>query len=500
MRRLGKQVLLLLLTAVMLVLVNTSDVSAETCEIRKVEDLDNEVCPPTKTFSIAGSNVVTAIEFTLPETGTVKGYLEIGMENVGSGKMWISSDYEGNNVLSNVIPLTKSEYITECLDAGTYYIQVRWSQIIYNAGIAIMYEPSSSEETYDVSKINLANPLTLNEFKKGFLTSNTPKDYYQFTVDELAYVDIQYSFDTALATGTRTGEMKLYNSNQIEIGACSYDVTDKGLKSEQYKLEPGTYYISMSGLRGATALCVEPMYYHTMITPDTKEWTNKNVSVKIDTTIDFKSIEVIRYNVTKADLTTNSLWNPETTSNKYVETNGTTFVARKNGTYSIRIKDGAGEYTLYKIKINNIDKTAPKISGVKKDEYYNTAKTIVWSDAGCGIKKATLNGKAVTSGVKITKDGEYELRVYDQLGNKSVVKFYVDATKPTIQVIEDIDKYYTMYSITFLDNYSGVEKITVNGIQKSKDENPFCISVAGIYEVKVWDVAGNVATKTLTIK
>lgn len=500
MRRLGKQILLLLFTAVMLVLVNTSDASAEACSIRKVEDLDNEVCPETKTISIAGSNVVTAIEFELPETGTVKGYLEIGMENVGSGKMWISSDYEGKNVLSNVIALTKSEYVTECLDAGTYYIQVRWSQLIYNAGIAIMYEPYYSDETYNVSKINMANPLALNQYTKGFLTSNTPKDYYEFTIDELAYVEIQYSFDTALASGTQTGEMKLYDSNQIAIGSCSYDVANKGVKSESYKLEPGTYYITMSGLRGATALCVNPMYYHTTITPDTKEWTNKNVSVKIDTSIEFQSIDVIRYNVTKADLTTNSLWYPDSTSSKYVETNGTTFVAKKNGTYSIRIKDGAGEYTLYKVKISNIDKTAPKISRIKQDEYYNTAKTITWSDKGCGIKKATLNGKKVTSGIKVTKDGEYELKVYDQLGNKSIVKFFIDTTNPTIQVVEDIDKYYTMYTITFLDNTSGVEKITVNGIEKSKEENPFCISVAGIYEVKVWDVAGNVITKTLTIK
>ena len=52
------------------------------------------------------------------------------------------------------------------------------------------------------------------------------------------------------------------------------------------------------------------------------------------------------------------------------------------------------------------------------------AKTIKFSDK-YGIKSATLNGKKISSGKVVSKNGSYKLVVTDKAGNKSIIKFKI---------------------------------------------------------------------------
>lgn len=71
-----------------------------------------------------------------------------------------------------------------------------------------------------------------------------------------------------------------------------------------------------------------------------------------------------------------------------------------------------------------IDRTAPSIKGVKNKKTYKKAVTIKFSDKN-GIKSAKLNGKAFKSGSKVSKKGNYTLKVTDNAGNSRTVKFQI---------------------------------------------------------------------------
>jgi hypothetical protein len=108
--------------------------------------------------------------------------------------------------------------------------------------------------------------------------------------------------------------------------------------------------------------------------------------------------------------------------------NGTySFTTNKNGDYTICIEDIYGTRYTTTDKVTNlvVDKTKPKVTGVKNGKTYKKAVTIKFSDKGSGIKKATLNGKKIKSGKKVKKKGKYTLKVTDKAGNNTTVKFKI---------------------------------------------------------------------------
>ena len=71
-----------------------------------------------------------------------------------------------------------------------------------------------------------------------------------------------------------------------------------------------------------------------------------------------------------------------------------------------------------------MDQTKPTVKGVANGKTYTGAKTIKFSDK-YGIKSATLNGKKISSGKVVSKNGSYKLVVTDKAGNKSIIKFKI---------------------------------------------------------------------------
>lgn len=106
------------------------------------------------------------------------------------------------------------------------------------------------------------------------------------------------------------------------------------------------------------------------------------------------------------------------------ELSRTSVKLKKNSWYTFRIK--TSNFTIYKqYKVSGIDTTKPTVKGVKNNKRYKKKVTIKYYDKASGIKKATLNGKRIKSGKKVTRKGKYVLKVWDKAGNVRVIKFRI---------------------------------------------------------------------------
>lgn len=93
----------------------------------------------------------------------------------------------------------------------------------------------------------------------------------------------------------------------------------------------------------------------------------------------------------------------------------------KEGKHTLAAADKHGNKSLVTFRI---DKTAPKVTGVKNNKTYKNAVTVKVTDKN-GVKSVTLNGKKIKSGKKVSKKGSYKLAAKDVAGNKKTVAFKI---------------------------------------------------------------------------
>jgi hypothetical protein len=116
----------------------------------------------------------------------------------------------------------------------------------------------------------------------------------------------------------------------------------------------------------------------------------------------------------------------ETSSGKL---NAKSHTSTADGSFSFIATDASGHRTTKTVKITNIDKTAPKVTGVSNNAFYNKNRKITFNEG-----KAKLNGKVFKNGTTVSANGRYTLVVTGSAGNVTTVKFTIDKIKPTITV------------------------------------------------------------------
>lgn len=84
----------------------------------------------------------------------------------------------------------------------------------------------------------------------------------------------------------------------------------------------------------------------------------------------------------------------------------------------------SGSEVFYAYTSDYKDKQKPTVKGVKEGSTYKKAITITFKD-NTVIKSATLDGKKIKSGKKVTTNGKHKLVVTDVFGNKTVVNFTI---------------------------------------------------------------------------
>ncbi|WP_043931153.1 Ig-like domain-containing protein [Bacillus sp. EB01] len=189
-------------------------------------------------------------------------------------------------------------------------------------------------------------------------------------------------------------------------------------------------------------------------------------------------------------VTDNTLYNKDVTPvfnegtatlNGAAFTSGTKVTAA--GTYSLVVTDKAGNATTVKF---TIDKTAPKVTGVTNNAYYNKDVKITFEEG-----TATLNGAALTSGSVVKTPGVYTLVVTDLAGNKTTLKFTIDKTAPKVTGVTNNAFYNKDVKVTFNEG-----KATLNGVTFVSGT---VVKTAKVYTLVVTDAAGNKTTVKFTI-
>ncbi len=89
----------------------------------------------------------------------------------------------------------------------------------------------------------------------------------------------------------------------------------------------------------------------------------------------------------------------------------------KEGTHKFKAVDRFGQESNLKLTIDN---TKPSVTGVKNGKTYKN-----------GIASAKLNGKKISSGIKVSKNKSYTLKVIDNAGNVNTVKFKINGDEKT---------------------------------------------------------------------
>ncbi|MCG7344418.1 Ig-like domain-containing protein [Sporosarcina sp. ACRSL] len=103
-------------------------------------------------------------------------------------------------------------------------------------------------------------------------------------------------------------------------------------------------------------------------------------------------------------------------------TSGTTVSVE--GSYTLVVTDAVGNVSTVSF---TIDKTAPVVSGVVNNQYYNVDVTPTFNEG-----MATLDGNTFLSGTVVSAEGTHTLVVRDEAGNETIVTFSIDKTKPSL--------------------------------------------------------------------
>jgi hypothetical protein len=247
---------------------------------------------------------------------------------------------------------------------------------------------------------------------RGLLSTSSPIDYYKFDVKTKSRVTVNYNFEQTGEVSVSKGICTLYDNLNQKIKSRGFSSNGSADNIFSEILEPGSYYVAMSGATCATNTIVEVVSYDVKTKVSDDQWTGEDVTVSVLYDFDASEMLYVNENVPEVNITSRNIWNLRIENCKRIYNDK--FVVTSNGTYTIRIKDANNYYVLERIKISNIDKTLPSVTGVSNNKTYKSAVSIKFKDSGSGIDKAYLNGAGIKNGTKVTKNGKYTLYVYDK--------------------------------------------------------------------------------------
>ncbi|OLS41324.1 Ig-like domain-containing protein [Bacillus sp. MRMR6] len=189
-------------------------------------------------------------------------------------------------------------------------------------------------------------------------------------------------------------------------------------------------------------------------------------------------------------------------------TSGTT--VSEEGSYTLVVTDAVGNETTATF---TIDKTAPVVSGVANNQYYNQDVKPIFNEG-----TATLNGNTFLSGTVVSAERTHTLVVRDIAGNETIVTFTIDKTKAsltnvTATTINGKDSSTTVSGgfaepganiKVYLRNNNGTQGEQVGDTSVQQD-GKFTITLNRVISnntdiiVTVTDRAGNISSVTVTV-
>jgi hypothetical protein len=311
---------------------------------------------------------------------------------------------------------------------------------------SVNFETGTMPIISNMDQINTAPAIYTTHVSAGEEYSNEAVlSYFQFSIEQESWVYLEGSMSNNNHNGGRI-HVDLYSD-----AAMAHKIGEYGWGYYEYDkefmafLQTGTYYGRISAKHAnyeypyVSDLNVVGGAIPTSVLFDTKVTVSANgkkATVSIPDAMREQAQDV-QYRVGKVSKTYNtsqkywkyplmgSYYGPNDAYRLTVEDDQYSFTVKKNGYYTIRIKDAEDNCYSKVVKVSGIggSSAAITVSGVKNGKTYKKAVTIKFSSTGGAIKSATLNGKKIASGTKVSARGSYTLKVTDQAGNKKTIKF-----------------------------------------------------------------------------
>ena len=314
------------------------------------------------------------------------------------------------------------------------------STTLIHAEEAKIYEQAS---VVSIDNLDEYNTKAILSWSCELVSTDREKvsSYSSFTLEENSIVKIGVKYTDITESFYMKYNMSIYSNEAM---------TKKQLEIDEYDKEPrtvylpaGTYYIEAMGeglltktsaVRTDVSICaLSANKTLSVVSNEDKNKSKATITVTQSLGADLKNIQYVYGAYDEKYNTNHNIWKTPiyNGSNSYYNhiatelTSGNTFTVNKNGIYTIRVitKDGTAYSIQHKVK--GLDNTAPKITGIKNGKTYKKAVTIHFSDKDSGIKSAKLNGKTIISGKKVSKKGNYTLKVTDKANNTKIVKFSI---------------------------------------------------------------------------
>lgn len=436
-----KKIILCILGLLMAGLINTAPVFAadvvfeyipvytySDMDIEAVGDIDNCPFPETKKYGYF-DGIKAASRFTLDAPAVVKVTFVFEQGAKISGDIWFSRDKEGLDVIGNTTAVRTQKAVAGIfLDPGTYYINHKVKSDKKDTsgksfmGVCLQAEYIRSDETVASSDFVLPNTIKTGQDVYGFISETTPSDYYRFKISEYGRVKIRFNFKKKLDAKTDGGLITIYD----RTGSFVKNARFRSSYADNFidlMLEPGDYYAVLSGVTGPTYLSVSETSYVPKVSLSVigeNKYSNEGELLSVSCEFEPREILLVKGKVTDANIKGN-MWS--TRSGALDITSAQNTVISENGDYTLRITDRDGNMVLKSFSASHTDKTAPTVAGVEDGAVYKKAVTIKFADAN--LLSATLNGKKISTGKKVSAKGSYTLIVTDRAGNETTVKFKI---------------------------------------------------------------------------
>ena len=493
---------------------NVGNMTVEEINITKIDSVspqvdavyDDSTWSKSKTISISAIDSESGVsKIVMPDGSIVKG--SSATITVQESKDYIFKVYDNvGNITNKVVTITKIDDTAPLLDI--VYDDMLWSK---SKTIKISAEDSQS----GVKSIQLPDGTVVEASSTEItVTENGP---YEFKIldnignERVAVVNISKIDKTAPIIGVN------YNKSDWSKN-ISIEVTANDLESGVAKIElpDGRFVSAESALYSVT----ENGEYTFKAYDSVGNVSSKTVVISnIDNAAPTLNLiyDDITWSRSKSIIanavdTDSGLEKIELPNGRMVENNTAEYEVDSNGSYVFKAHDRLGNIGSVEASITKIDTTAPIVNMTYDDSIWSPSKIINISamDGQSGISRIELpNGSIVNSVSEATytavENGMYEFKVYDNVGNVTIRRVEVtkiDSSAPSIKTnVDDTQwEYSKVIRISAKDSQSGVNKIVLpDGKVVSDTEAEYRVTSNGNYEFKVYDNAGNISSKIVSI-
>jgi hypothetical protein len=404
------------------------------------------------------ANNVTTVNFTIDTTAPVVTGVS---NNAYYNSERLITFNEGNATLNGSVFVSG----TTVSDEGVYVLVV--TDLANNVTTVNFTIDTTAPVVTGVSNNAYYNSERLITFNEGsatlngsvFVSGTTVSDegVYVLVVTDLAnnVTTVNFTIDTTIPVVTGVSNNAYYNVDRT------------------ITFDKGTATLNGVSFASGTTVSADGVYV-LVVTDDASNSITINFVIDKTPPIVSGVVNNLHYN-TNRTITFNE---GSATLNGSVFVSGTTVSAE--GVYVLVVTDLASNVTTVNF---TIDKTAPVVTGVSNNAYYNVNRTISFNEGS-----ATLNGSAFVSGTTVSAEAVYELIVTDLAGNQTTINFVIDKTPPVITIAP----YESVLAVSNVSVSASVNEGSLNTTLRLFTSN-------GSFTFVATDLAGNISERTVTI-